>query len=185
MGYRGVGGIGGHHFNITFNEQGHPILEGRSTWGTAVSYDGQAKDEVRYRFIWRLDLEKEDGKEDGKWDGKENGKEDEKWDIEVHIPVKAGLAFKVKLATYDTCKAEYREKVNEFLVYRPTVQLNGLGLDNSNKSIAPDSETLTPKERPVYIKARNFGNGLFGAVDLIIDVNTKLKQARKRFFEPT
>jgi hypothetical protein len=43
-------GIAGHHFNITFNEQGDLILKGRSPRGTAVSYDGQAKNKVRYRF---------------------------------------------------------------------------------------------------------------------------------------
>jgi hypothetical protein len=75
--------------------------------------------------------------------------------------------------------------VNKFLEHRPTAQINALGLDNSLKSTAPGSETLTPKERPVYIEARNLGYGSFGAVDLIIDVSTRLKQARKRFFEPT
>jgi hypothetical protein len=192
LGHRGVyRGIGGHHFNITFNEQGHPILKGLSTRGTAVSYDGQAKDEVRYRFFWRLDLDKDDGKENGKErkengkERKENGKEDEKWDVEVHVPDKTGLAFKVKLATHKTCKDEYDKKVNEFLAHRPTAQFDGLGLDNSLKSTAPGSETLTPKERPVYIEARNLGNGSFGAVDLVIDASTGLKQARKRFFEPT
>jgi hypothetical protein len=191
LGHRGVyKGIGGHHFNITFNEQRHLILKGRSTRGTAVSYDGQAKDEVRYRFTWRLDLKKDDGKEDGKErkeNGKErkkNGKEDEEWDVEVHVPNKAGLAFKVKLATHDTCKDEYDANVNGFLAYRPTAQLNALGFDDSLKSTAPDSETLTPKERPVYIKARNLGYGSSGTVDLVIDASTGLKQARKRFFEP-
>ena len=185
LGHRGVHReIAGHHFNITFNEQRDLILKGLSTRGTTVSYDGQAKDEVRYRFSWRLGLDKDDGKENGK-ERKKNGKEDEKWDVEVHVPNKAGLAFKVKLATHKTCQDEYKANVNKFLAERPTAQLNALGLDNSLQSTAPGSETLTPKERPVYIEARNLGYGSFGAVDLVIDASTGLKQARKRFFEPT
>lgn len=146
---------------------------------------------MRYRFSWRLDLDKDDGKEDGKErkeNGKErkkNGKEDEKWDVEVHVLNKTGLAFKVKLAIYKTCKDEYDKNVNKFFKDRPAAQIDALGLDNSLQSTAPGSETLTPKERPVYIEARNLRYGSFGAVDLIIDVNTGLKQARKRFFEPT
>lgn len=51
LGRRGaVPGISGHHFNITFNEERRLILKGLSTRGIAVSYDSQAKDEVRYRF---------------------------------------------------------------------------------------------------------------------------------------
>lgn len=38
-----------------------PILKDSSTRGTAVSYDGQAKEEVRHHFTWILEPEKEEG----------------------------------------------------------------------------------------------------------------------------
>lgn len=88
LGYRGVKGIGGHHFNITFDEQHRLILKVCSKHGMAVAYNGQAKNEVRHRFTWILDLKKEKGD----------------WDVEICVPNKNGLAFKVKLATNRTCR---------------------------------------------------------------------------------
>ncbi len=134
LSYRGVvKGISGHHFNITFDEQGHLILKDLSTHGTAVSYDGQARDEVQRRFTWRLDLEME-------------------WDVEVHVPNKSGLAFKVKLASHHTCQAEYHARINKFLADSRTAlpRFNRLGID-SYESTAPRSETLSSREGPVYI----------------------------------
>ena len=52
-----------------FDGKTHFILKDLSTNGTAVSYSGQASEEVRHYFIWILDLEKEEGK----------------WKIEVHV----------------------------------------------------------------------------------------------------
>ena len=88
----------GLHFCITFDEGKHVILQDSSICGTAVSYSGQAEDEVRKNFTWILDLEKEEGK----------------WDIKVHV---SRLEFKVQLASHNTCKAEYENKVNKFLTY--------------------------------------------------------------------
>ncbi len=54
LGYRGGKGISGRHFCITFDDQGRVVLRDSSIWGTAVSYDVQAKDEVRHHFSWLL-----------------------------------------------------------------------------------------------------------------------------------
>ena len=87
LGYRGVlRGIGGNHFHITLNQQGRLILKVHSTHGLAVSYNGQADDEIRRNFTWMLDLEKENG--------------DGEYDVVVHVPDKKGLAFKVQMATH-------------------------------------------------------------------------------------
>ena len=59
LGDRGAHGISGLHFYITFDDQfgdnfdskTHLILKEVSTNGTAVSYSGQASEEVRHRFI--------------------------------------------------------------------------------------------------------------------------------------
>lgn len=62
LGQRGARGISGLHFCITFDDtiddKKHLILRGSSTNGTAVSYSGQAIEEVRHHFTWILDLEK-------------------------------------------------------------------------------------------------------------------------------
>ncbi|KAL8646621.1 MAG: hypothetical protein Q9210_006032 [Variospora velana] len=58
-----------------------------------------------------------------------------------------------------------------------------LGFD-SFESTAPPSETLSPREPPIYVQERSLGHGAFGAVDMVVDVTTELKYARKRFLEP-
>jgi hypothetical protein len=41
-----------HRIQLTFkiNQKGRVILKDSSTWGTAVGYSGQAKEEVRHHF---------------------------------------------------------------------------------------------------------------------------------------
>lgn len=51
LGYRGTPGISSVHFYITFNEQQRVILNSCSPRGMAVSYSGQASNEVRYQFL--------------------------------------------------------------------------------------------------------------------------------------
>ncbi|KAI4287891.1 MAG: hypothetical protein L6R35_002852, partial [Caloplaca aegaea] len=173
LGRRGaVPGISGHHFNITFNEERRLILKGLSTRGIAVSYDSQAKDEVRSRFTWILDLERKEGEGE--------------YDVEVHVPKAKSLAFKVKLARHDTCRAKYEENVTEFLeVSRDaSARLERLCFDNI-ESTAPPSKTFSPRERPFYIPQQTLGSGSFGMVDMVVDTSTGLKYAQKRFFEPT
>ena len=100
LGSRGAYGISGLHFCITFdvtsNGKKHLILRDSSTHGTAVSYSGQARDELRHHFTWILDLEKEEGK----------------WEIEIHI---RRLSFKVELPSHKTCEAEYDKEVEDIL----------------------------------------------------------------------
>ena len=76
LGNRGAHGISGLHFSITFDDKKRLILRDSSTNGTAVSYSGQARKEVRHHFTWILNLEKKEGK----------------WDVEVHVQ---GVSFKV------------------------------------------------------------------------------------------
>ncbi|KAI9675746.1 MAG: hypothetical protein M1817_001113 [Caeruleum heppii] len=164
LGYRGAYRISGRHFWITFNQNKRLILEDFSTYGTAVSYNGQAKDEVRNRFIWILDLKPNVGR----------------YDVQVHIH---GLSFKVELATHNTCEAEYGKKVNDFLKDLRTASppLGGLGIYTPT---ADPSESLTPKRLPIYIREQNLGSGSFGGVDKVIDMSTGSVYARKDFYEP-
>jgi hypothetical protein len=128
-------------------------------------------DEVRHHFTWILDLKKQDGGQ---------------WDIEVHLPHKNGLAFKVKLASHDTCKVEYLSNVNDFLTKSQTAlpPLDVLGI-NSHTTTAQPSQPLTPRQLPVYICERKLDSGSFGGVDMVTDVSTGSIYARKQFYEPT
>lgn len=55
-------------FDDTLNDKNH-LLRDSSTNGTAISHNGQAKEEVRHHLIWILDLKKQE----------------EKWEVEVHV----------------------------------------------------------------------------------------------------
>jgi hypothetical protein len=146
-------------------------LKDFSTWGTAVSYSGQAIDEVRHHFTWILDLKKQDGGQ---------------WDVEVYLPHKNGFAFKVELTSHDTCKDEYLANVNKFLDQSRTAlpPLDMLGI-NSHTTTAQPSQPLTPRQLPVYIRERTLGSGSFGGVNMVTDVSTGSIYARKQFYEPT
>ncbi len=65
LGPRGAHQSSGLHFciafDVTFGEKKHLMLRDSSANGTAVSYSGQAREEVRHHFTWILDLEKEEG----------------------------------------------------------------------------------------------------------------------------
>lgn len=169
LGYRGMRGLSGLHFCIAFNEQGHVIVKDFSTCGTAVSYDGQARHEVRRDFTWILDLKRGS----------------RQWDIKVHVPKKDGLEFKIILASHKTCEAKYIENVNSFLAERRTAlpPLSVLGIDSH--TTAQPSQPLTPRQRPIYIEDRKLGSDTFAVVHLITDVSTGSKYARKRFYKPS
>lgn len=170
LGSRGAHQISGLHFcitfDVTFDKKKRLILRDSSTNGTAVSYSGQAREEVRHHFTWILDLEKEEGK----------------WEIEVHA---RGLSFKVELASHKTCEAEYDKKADEFLEDSRTAlpPLDVLGID-SHTTTAQPSQPLTPKQLPIYIRERKLGSGSFGGVDKVINVSTGAIYARKEFYEP-
>ena len=170
LGHRGAHGISGLHFCITFDDtiddKKHLILRDSSTNGTAISYNGQASEEVRRHFTWILDLEKEQGK----------------WEIEVNA---RKLRFKVELASHKTCKAEYDKEVQEFLRDSRTAlpPLDVLGIDSCTTT-AQTSQPLTPRQLPIYIRERNLGSGSFGRVDKVINVSNGAIYARKEFYEP-
>ncbi|KAL9606105.1 MAG: hypothetical protein Q9179_000731 [Wetmoreana sp. 5 TL-2023] len=169
LGNRGALGISGLHFCITFDhtidDEFHLILRDSSTHGMAVSYNGQAKKEVRHNFTWIMDLEKEEGK----------------WEIKVHAQK---LRFKVELASHGTCKAEYDKKIEEFLKSSRTAlpPLGVLGIDSYTTTAQP-SQALTPRQLPIYISEQELGSGSFGRVDKVINVSTGAIFARKIFYE--
>ena len=122
---------------------------------------------MRHHFTWILDLEKEEGK----------------WEVKVHV---RGLEFKVKLASHETCKAEYDKNVKEFLKNSRTdlPPLDILGMDSYTTTAQP-SQPLTPRQLPIYISERNLGSGSFRKVDKVINVSTGAIYTRKEFKEPS
>ncbi|KAL8904664.1 MAG: hypothetical protein Q9207_003113 [Kuettlingeria erythrocarpa] len=169
LAHRGVRDTSGVHFHIKFDViRGERclVLTDSSTNGTAVSYDGQAEEEVRHHFPWILNLDKEDGK----------------WKVKVHV---RWLAFNVEFASHQTCEAEYEENATKFLELSRTADppLGGLGIDSYTTEVAP-SQSRTPGQRPIYIHEEPLGKGSFGKVDRVINVSTGAVYAHKTFHEP-
>lgn len=154
-------GVSGQHFCITFDEEQRIILKDFSTYGTAVSIRGQAKNEVRHGIDWILSLD------------------DGKYDIVVQI---CGLEFKIKLASHETCEDEFLKNVNIFLEESRSAlpALDVLGI-YSHKTTAPPSQPLSPRQRPIYLKDKELGSGAFGNVYRVIDVSTGSTHASKEF----
>ena len=169
LGPRGMRDISGVHFHITFDVirgERRLVLRDSSTNGTAVSYNGQAEEEVRHHFPWILNLKKEEGK----------------WEVKVHV---RGLEFKVELASHEACRAEYEMNVTDFLKLSQTADppLGGLSIESHMTEVAP-SQSRTPGQCPVYIHEEPLGKGSFGQVDRVIDVSTGAIYAHKAFHEP-
>ncbi|KAI9844979.1 MAG: hypothetical protein M1837_005123 [Sclerophora amabilis] len=160
-------GISGLHFWITFDENRQLLLRDCSTCGTAVSYDRQAQDEVRRNFTWMLGLVKEHGH----------------WDVRVHVPHKKGLAFKIQLASHNTCQAEFNAEVDRNLAASrdPLAATNVLNI-KSLASTALPSQYLSSRRRPVYIQEQKIGSGAYAIVYKIINVSTGCVYAGKYFY---
>jgi len=85
-GSKGENSISGQRISITFDPQRRIVLHDSSRYGTAVSYDGQGKNQERHKFTWILfdDVEK----------------------IEVYLGDNL-LTLEIRLAKHETCKDEY------------------------------------------------------------------------------
>ncbi|KAL8858813.1 MAG: hypothetical protein Q9178_004730 [Gyalolechia marmorata] len=153
--------ISGQHFRITFDNQGRLVLEDTSTWGTAVSYDDQARDEIRSRpFTWILFPN---------------------WKIKVCL-LKEVCVFELHLAKHEGCQAEYNANLSLYMADKqdPPLPLETFGLD-SYQSTAQPSQSLTPRKDPIYIFGRLLGKGISGAVKYTLDVSTGQEYAAKSF----
>ena len=185
---RGARGISGVHFHITFDVirgERRLVLRDSSTNGSAVSYSGQAEHEVRHKFPWILNLEKDKGeKKEGKEkEEKGKGKKEGEWKLKIHV---RGLEFKVELTSHRTCEVDYEKNVTKFLKLSRTADppLGGLSIDSYMTEVMP-SQSRTPGQRPIYIREDNLGKGAFGQVDRVVDVSTGAIYARKTFHEPS
>jgi hypothetical protein len=127
----------------------------------------------RKNFTWILDLRKgkdEKEKEDGPL-----------WDVEVHL--QNGLAFKVQVASHETSKAEYEQKVKEFFENSRAVSTVAELDINDPLPTASLSQPLTPGGSRILISEDLLGQGSFGEVDRVVNVNTDTIYARKTFLK--
>lgn len=82
LGHRGTKGISSHHFHIAITKQFRVELHEKSRYGTAVGYDGQAKEVVLKEDKWLLSFEPGAQKQ---------------WKyIIIYVPDADGLAFKIE-----------------------------------------------------------------------------------------
>ena len=161
--------ISKRHFSITFDAQRRVILRDSSRVGTAVGYDGQAKDEIRSRFTWIIFPDFES--------------------IEVKIPG-ADISFKILLATHDRCEAQYLANVDSVFPKRRKLEESGLTTPMRSLNVRSQntsgalSEAVTPRQGPIYLLHESLGHGAFGKVYKVVDVSTGHPYAGKSFYRP-
>ena len=154
--------ISARHFSITFDSQRRPIVWSRRD--TKVSYNGQLAKEGRQNFIWIL------------FERVEN--------IEVIIgkTEKNQLRFRVKLGDHSGCKTEYQNQLDLYLAEAQNAlgPINNLYI-HSQESTAIATDSLSPKQSPLYYRDLELGRGEFGIVQRAWDVSTGLCYAEKEF----
>ena len=168
LGHRGTHGVSARHFLVKIDEDRRVVLRDTSTFGTSVSYDGQAEYEVRQNFTWILSLEP----------GSTNS-------LGETVLRPGKLAFRIHFPNHRLGKSEYLSSLQNFInagrVDLPTV--TALGLDSGTTTAIP-SHSRTPGQGPIYVNLSLIGQGEFGAVHRVIDVSTGNIYAGKRFRHP-
>lgn len=163
--YPGITGISGLHFFITFDREGHLYLRDESSHGMAVSYDGQAKAQVRRHFTWRLDLRKSNGR---------------MWSPEVHVPSHRGLSFKIRLPMRHQ---DYLTRVSRFLEKGGDPSASLGGLDILNPGTQPPRLDSHLSQRVVFVHGDRLGGGGFSSVYRLIDSSNGFVYVGKYFHQ--
>ncbi|KIW36762.1 hypothetical protein, variant 1 [Exophiala oligosperma] len=154
-------------FYINFDSEQRPAIWDHSNNGLTVSYDGEAKDDLRHHFKWIF------------FPGYET--------IRVKIPLRKGreLAFHVHLPQhYMTNREDYKRNAKRFMDGSPPqheMDFYNLALRSPGDSFAP-SESLSPSQRPIYLKREELGHGAYGRVRRVLNATTGLESAGKEFF---
>lgn len=168
LGYRGTQGISAHHFSITVNENLQAVLYDRSRWGTIVSYNDQAKNELRKSFRWCLSPKP----------GETMTWQTILFSASGSRKIKFSIEFPNHGAAHPDYLANLQDVFDESGSALPPV--GALGLD-SNPTTAAPSQPLTPSQRPVYLIDELIGEGGFGAVYTVRDASTWELHAGKTF----
>jgi hypothetical protein len=166
LGRRGTRGISSRQFNIAIDEHLWVWLhDHHSTYGTAVGYNHQAKNQVHTKETWIL-----------------------AYAPGVSPPwndVRVCLAFKVDFPNHLAAHPQYIANLRAFLErnHAALPLVGELGLDTNPITAAP-SQPRTPGARPIYYKDRLLGRGQFGEVHKVIRTRDGKAYAGKTFFAP-
>ncbi len=167
LGFRGARKVSGKQFTITVTDDLHIVLRDSSRYGTAVGYDGRAKDQKRTNYTWTLALAP--------------GIEQHWKKVKVHIPDSTGPAFIIHFPNHRSGGRGYMNNLKTYLRERqaavPTVGAMGLG---SALTTAPPTDARTPKQGAVYFDCGYIGEGSCGEVCKVTNTNNGQIYAAKR-----
>ena len=175
------GGTSSSHFRITFDDEGRLVLIDSSTHGTAVSYDGKARDEKRKNPPDQKRRTQRDKSNDFTWIllPRMETRVITGHNIDT-LPKAPVIEFSVEVADPEFCNRELR---NAYLNEMRTVPF-GLNI-YSHPTTAGQTESHTPiqhpKQRSIWIELEQIGEGAFGNVHRTIDVSTGVIYAAKKF----
>lgn len=162
--------------NITVDEALHIWLyDYESTHGTAVSQNGQNQTEVRKKETWILAYRL--------------GSPDEFEARTIHC---SSLAIRIEFPNHTAAPPRYVKNLRAFVqkcqevAEKRKVEPSGveaLGLDSESATQAP-SEAPTLRERLIYYKVADIGEGAFGRVHKVIKAQDGKVFAAKTFNPP-
>ena len=167
----GIRGVSRRHFSIVVEEDGSWFLEDHfSTFGTAVSYDGQAGLQKRTQERWIL---------------AHPPGSDTCW---RELFVMAGdVEIRVDFQNQKAAHPAYLAKLGAFIQRsRKTLpNLGVLGLESHHTTAAPSQIASPDRSRePIYIDFEEIGQGAFARVLKVMSCRNGLFYAKKKFSQP-
>ncbi|KAL8896161.1 MAG: hypothetical protein Q9207_007848 [Kuettlingeria erythrocarpa] len=167
LGFRGARKVSGKQFTITITDDLRIVLRDSSRYGTAVGYDGRAKDQKRTNYTWTLALAP--------------GTKQHWNEVAIHIPDSTGPAFIIHFPNHRAGGDDYINNLNTYLRERqsavPTV--GAMGLDSA-LTTAPPTDARTPKQGAVYFDCGYIGKGSCGEVCQVTNTSNGQIYAAKR-----
>lgn len=159
LGYRGAKKISGRQFTISITSDQRIVLRDTSKYGTAVGYDGKAKDQSRINYTWTLALAP--------------GTHQHWTEVIVYVPDRKGPAFIIDFPNHRVGEEKYLDNLDDYLAKRhlavPTV--GAMGLDSATTT-APPTDVPTPKKQSaVYFECDWIGEGSCGEVYKVTNTN--------------
>ena len=169
--YPGIRGVSRRHFSIVVKEDGSWFLEDHfSTFGTSVSYDGQAGLQKRTQERWIL---AHPPKSRNYW---------------RELFIRAGnVEIRIDFPNQNAGHPAYLAKLEAFVQRskKALPNLGVLGLESHQTTAAP-SQVASPNRsrQPIYIEFEEVGQGAFARVLKVMSCRDGLFYAKKKFFQP-
>ena len=174
-------GVSGSHFRITFDEEARLVLIDSSSVGTAVNYEGQAREGIRNNP--REHNRPRDSSNDFKWILFPFPVIKEKH-ILLYEPKHSGrdqeviLEFSVEIIDPKDCGREYGKQRKALVDKIRNAIPFSLNIDSKNTT-AGQTGSHSPKQRPIYVDIGYIGEGQSSMVFHTVDVSTGLSYAAK------